>query len=92
MQTIVFAIESGEKNAYKTAFLAAMDIYSVEYAAPRQKVLDMMKHAGIKAPGKNGKRGKKAVEPVVATAEAWAACFTSTDKKMALKIMQQLGW
>lgn len=58
----------------------------------RTTAYTVLKALGFKAPGKNGKRGKKTVEPVLATAEAWAACFTTTDRKMALKIMAQLGW
>jgi len=92
VESIRFSILSGIKGAYNTALQAGMDYFAAEYSAPRQKVLDIMKKAGIKAPGKNGKRGAKTVEPVAATLEAWVACFHTADKKTAAKIAKQLGW
>lgn len=93
MLAIKVAVESGIRGAYATAFQAGMDVYeAAEYKAPRQRVLYMMRLAGISAPGKNGKRGKKAVEPVAATLEAWVACYKTADAKTAAKIAKQLGW
>ena len=72
--------------------VAALLARDYEKESARTTAYGVLKALGFKAPGKNGKRGKKEAEPVAATAEAWAACFTSADKKMALKIMAQLGW
>jgi hypothetical protein len=49
----------------------------------------VLKALGFKAPGKNGKRGKKAVEPLVVTLESWIACFKSSDWDLALKMAAQ---
>ena len=92
VESIRFSILSGVKGAYNTALQAGMDYFAAEYSAPRQKVLDIMKKAGISAPGKNGKRGAKTVEPVAATLEAWIACYKTADAKTASKIAKQLGW
>ena len=89
VESIRFSILSGVKGAYNTALQAGMDYFAAEYSAPRQKVLDIMKKAGISAPGKNGKRGKKTVEPLVVTRESWIACFDNADWTLAAKMAAQ---
>lgn len=92
-QAIRFAIDSGIKGAYTAAFQAGVDSIVAKggnQKHPAHAVRYIMELAGIKAPGKNGKRGKKAEEPVTATLEAWVACYHSADWSMAAKIAKQL--
>jgi len=86
------AVEAGGKAAYQTAFQAGVDAAEeAGYTAPRNAVYDMMKKAGIKAPGKNGKRGKKEAPQVDASLEAWVACYHAFDWVNATRIARQLG-
>lgn len=94
-QAIRFAIDSGIRGAYAAAFQAGVDSIIAKggnHKHPAHAVRYIMELAEIKAPGKNGKRGKKEVEPVAATLEAWIACYKTSDAKTASKIAKQLGW
>lgn len=91
-QSIRFAIDSGIKGAYAAAFQAGVDSIVAKggnHKHPAHAVRYIMELADIKAPGKNGKRGKKVVEPMVVTLESWIACFKSSDWDTALKMAAQ---
>lgn len=91
-QSIKFAIDSGVKGAYATAFQAGVDSIVAkggDQKHPAHAVRYIMEIAGIKAPGKNGKRGKKTVEPLVVTREAWIACFDNADWTLGGKMAAQ---
>jgi len=91
-QAIRFAIDSGIKGAYAAAFQAGVDSIVAKggnHRHPAHAVRYIMELADIKAPGKNGKRGKKTAEPLVVTREAWIACFDNADWALAAKMAAQ---
>ena len=91
-QAIRFAIDSGIRGAYAAAFQAGVDSIVAKggnHKHPAHAVRYIMELADIKAPGKNGKRGKKTVEPLVVTRESWIACFDNADWTLAARMAAQ---